>query len=115
MLRTSISRIQQDACTKSIVCYMEAIGKARKFLSAARECSLTKPIIVIKGGRTAAAAKAAQSHTGSLTGSDLVLDAAFKRAGVLRVDSGLGVLEKASLSNHRDDYSDDHNTDIYTI
>eukprot|EP00438_Fugacium_kawagutii_P015503 Skav201351 [mRNA] locus=scaffold2643:69267:73622:+ [translate_table: standard] len=79
--------LAKDPATKSIVLYMESIGNARNFLSAARECSLTKPIIVIKGGRTDAAAKAAASHTGSLTGSDAVLDAAFKRAGVLRVDS----------------------------
>jgi acetyltransferase len=66
--------------------YMETIGNARRFLSAAREVALTKPIIVIKAGRTAAAAKAAASHTGSLAGSDDVLDAAFRRVGVLRVD-----------------------------
>src|SRR5262249_34064787 len=57
------------------------------FLSAAREVALTKPIIVIKVGRTDAAAKAAASHTGSLTGSDEVLDAAFRRVGVLRVNA----------------------------
>ena len=73
--------------TKSIIIYMESIGDARAFLSAAREVALTKPIIVIKAGRTAAAAKAAASHTGSLTGSDEVLDAAFRRVGVLRVDT----------------------------
>ena len=76
-----------DPRTKSIVMYMETIGDARAFLSAAREVALTKPIIVIKPGRTEAAAKAAASHTGSLAGSDDVLDAAFRRAGVLRVDS----------------------------
>ena len=76
-----------DPRTHSIVIYMESIGDARSFLSAAREVSLTKPIIVIKAGRTAAAAKAAASHTGSLTGSDEVLDAAFRRCGVLRVNS----------------------------
>ncbi len=76
-----------DPRTHSIVLYMESIGDARSFLSAAREVSLTKPVIVIKAGRTAAAAKAAASHTGSLTGSDGVLDAAFRRSGVLRVDS----------------------------
>ncbi len=57
------------------------------FLSAAREVALTKPIIVIKPGRTEAAAKAAASHTGSLTGSDEVLEAAFRRSGVLRVNN----------------------------
>ncbi len=76
-----------DERTKSIVIYMETIGNAQSFLSAAREVSLTKPIIVIKAGRTAAAAKAAASHTGSLAGSDDVLDAAFRRCGVLRVDT----------------------------
>ncbi len=76
-----------DPRTHSIVIYMESIGDARSFLSAAREVSLTKPVIVIKAGRTAAAAKAAASHTGSLTGSDEVLEAAFRRSGVLRVNS----------------------------
>ncbi|MCB0064758.1 MAG: bifunctional acetate--CoA ligase family protein/GNAT family N-acetyltransferase [Caldilineaceae bacterium] len=72
--------------TNSIVIYMESIGDAGSFLSAAREVSLIKPIIVIKAGRTAAAAKAAASHTGALAGSDDVLDAAFRRCGVLRVE-----------------------------
>jgi len=76
-----------DPRTKSIVIYMETIGDARAFLSAAREVALTKPIIVIKPGRTEQAARAAASHTGSLAGSDDVLDAAFRRVGVLRVDS----------------------------
>ena len=74
-----------DPRTESIVIYMESIGNARSFLSAAREVALTKPIIVIKAGRTEAAAKAAASHTGSLAGSDDALDAAFRRCGVLRV------------------------------
>ncbi|RMG92426.1 MAG: GNAT family N-acetyltransferase [Chloroflexi bacterium] len=76
-----------DPHTKSIVIYMETVGDARSFLSAAREVALTKPIIVIKPGRTEQAAQAAASHTGSLTGSDEVLAAAFRRSGVLRVDS----------------------------
>src|ERR1035437_8710613 len=61
-----------DPRTHSIVIYMESIGDTGSFLSAAREVSLTKPVIVIKAGRTAAAAKAAASHTGALTGSDEV-------------------------------------------
>jgi acetyltransferase len=75
-----------DPNTKSILIYMETIGDARAFLSAAREVALTKPIIVIKPGRTEQAARAAASHTGSLAGSDEVLAAAFRRVGVLRVD-----------------------------
>jgi acetyltransferase len=76
-----------DPKTRSIVIYMESIGNARSFISAAREVALNKPIIVIKPGRSAAAAKAAASHTGSLTGSDEVLEAAFRRSGVLRVNN----------------------------
>src|SRR5512133_1630393 len=76
-----------DPHTKSIVIYVETIGNARAFVSAAREVVLTKPIIVIKPGRTEGAAKAAASHTGSLTGSDEVLEVAFRRSGVLRVNS----------------------------
>lgn len=82
-----IYQLGDDPHTRSILLYMESIGDARAFLSAAREVSLTKPIIVIKVGRTEAAAKAAASHTGSLTGSDEVCAAAFRRAGVLRVDT----------------------------
>lgn len=82
-----IDHYGQDPNTDAIVIYMESIGDARSFLSAARAVAMNKPILVIKAGRTAAAAKAAASHTGSLTGSDDVLDAAFQRAGVLRVNS----------------------------
>ncbi len=74
-----------DPQTKSILLYMESVGDARSFLSAAREVALSKPIIVIKAGRSEAASRAAASHTGALTGSDEVLDAAFRRSGVLRV------------------------------
>ncbi|MDR9402926.1 MAG: bifunctional acetate--CoA ligase family protein/GNAT family N-acetyltransferase [Halothece sp. Uz-M2-17] len=82
-----IDYLGDDPHTHSIVIYMESIGDARSFLSAAREVALTKPIIVIKSGRTSAAAKAAASHTGALAGSDDVLDTAFRRCGVLRVDT----------------------------
>ena len=76
-----------DPSTGSILLYMESVGDARSFLSAAREVALRKPIIVIKAGRTPAASKAASSHTGALTGSDEVFDAALRRCGVLRVSS----------------------------
>jgi acetyltransferase len=81
-----INYLGDDPRTESILIYMESIGDARSFLSAAREVALTKPIIVIKAGRTEAAARAAASHTGSLAGSDEVLNAAFQRSGVLRVN-----------------------------
>jgi acetyltransferase len=76
-----------DPHTKSILVYMESVGDARSFLSAAREIALGKPIIVIKAGRSEAASRAAASHTGALTGSDDVLEAAFRRCGVLRVQN----------------------------
>jgi len=82
-----IDYLGNDPRTQSIVMYMESVGDARSFLSAAREVSLNKPVIVIKAGRTDAAAQAAASHTGALTGSDEVLDAAFRRCGVLRVQT----------------------------
>ena len=80
-----ISHFGDDPNTHSILIYMESIGDARSFLSAVREVALSKPIIVIKAGRSEAASRAAASHTGALTGSDEVLDAAFRRSGVLRV------------------------------
>jgi acetyltransferase len=76
-----------DPHTKSILLYMESVGDARSFLSAAREIALSKPIIVIKAGRSDAASRAAASHTGALTGSDDVLEAAFRRCGILRVQN----------------------------
>ena len=82
-----IEHLGDDPHTRSILLYMESVGDARSFLSAAREVALTKPIIAIKVGHTEAAAKAAASHTGALTGSDDVLDAAFRRVGVLRVET----------------------------
>lgn len=82
-----LDHFADDPHTRSIVCYMESVGDARAFLSAARAVTWSKPVVVIKVGRTAQAARAAASHTGAMTGSDDVLDAAFQRAGVLRVDT----------------------------
>jgi acetyltransferase len=82
-----ISFYGEDPQTKSILLYIESIADARSFLSAAREVALAKPIIVIKAGRTEAASKAASSHTGAMTGSDDVFDAALRRCGMLRVQS----------------------------
>jgi acetyltransferase len=92
-----IDYLGDDPQTQSIVIYMESIGDARSFLSAAREVALTKPIIVLKTGRTLAAAQAAASHTGALVGSDAVLDAAFRRCGVLRVDSIADLFDMAEV------------------
>ena len=74
-----------DPETKAILLYVESITDARKFMTAGRIAARTKPVVVIKAGRSAAGAKAAFSHTGALAGSDAVYDAAFRRAGMLRV------------------------------
>lgn len=75
-----------DPETKSILMYVEGIRDAREFMSAARHFARAKPIIVAKAGKYGESAKAAASHTGSLTGEDMVYDAAFKRAGIVRVE-----------------------------
>jgi acetyltransferase len=80
-----IDFLGDDPQTSSILIYMESVGDARAFFSAAREVALQKPIVVIKAGRREAAAKAAATHTGALTGGDEALEALFRRAGVLRV------------------------------
>ena len=74
-----------DPYTQSIVIHMETLGNARSFLSAAREVARSKPIILLKGGQTAAAVKASLSHTGEVLGRDEVFEAALHRCGVLRV------------------------------
>lgn len=86
-----------DPNTHSIVLYMESMGDARSFLSAARSVALDKPIIILKVGRTDAAAKAAASHTGALTGSDDVLNAAFRRCGALRVHTISDLFDMAEI------------------
>jgi acetyltransferase len=74
-----------DGSTRAILLYVEAIKDARKFMSAARAAARIKPVVVVKSGRMAQGAKAAATHTGALAGSDAVYDAAFRRAGILRV------------------------------
>lgn len=74
-----------DTDVRAILLYVEGVTHARKFMSAARSAARAKPVIVVKSGRFAASAQAAKSHTGALAGSDAVYDAAFRRAGMLRV------------------------------
>ena len=74
-----------DRGTRAILLYIESIKDARKFMSAARAAARAKPVMVVKSGRHAQGAKAALTHTGALAGSDAVYDAAFRRAGLLRV------------------------------
>jgi acetyltransferase len=75
-----------DDATKAILIYAEAITHARKFMSAARRAARVKPVIIVKGGRAEEGARAATSHTGALAGTDVVYEAAFRRAGMLRVN-----------------------------
>jgi acetyltransferase len=75
-----------DRSTRAILLYVESIVDARKFMSAARAAARAKPVVVIKSGRHAQGARAAATHTGALAGSDEVYDAAFRRAGLLRVN-----------------------------
>ncbi len=74
-----------DPSVRSIILYMENLTRPKKFMSAARAVSRIKPIVVLKAGRSRAGARAAASHTGAMTGEDAVYDAAFQRAGVVRV------------------------------
>ena len=76
-----------DRHTQAILLYVEGITYARKFMSAARAAARSKPVVVIKAGRSSEAARAAQSHSGALAGSDRIYDAAFARAGMLRVET----------------------------
>jgi len=85
----------QDPEISSILIYMESLSAARRFMSAARAVARGKPIIVLKVGRSPAGAKAAQSHTGSLAGDDAIFDAAFERAGVVRVNTVLDLFHTA--------------------
>src|SRR5262249_49547213 len=74
-----------DGATRAILLYIESVNNARKFMSAARAAARIKPVVVVKSGRHAQGAKAAATHTGALAGADAVYDAAFHRAGLLRV------------------------------
>jgi acetyltransferase len=79
-----IDFLGDDEATRSILIYMEGVGNARKFMSAARAFARRKPIIILKPGRFAESAKAAHSHTGAMAGDDAVYEAVFRRAGVVR-------------------------------
>jgi acetyltransferase len=87
--------LAQDDATRSILLYVESIKHARKFMTAARIAARAKPVIVVKAGRSQVGAKAALSHTGALAGADAVYDAAFRRAGMLRVYELREVFEAA--------------------
>ena len=79
--------LASDGKTSAVLLYIESIESARKFMSAARAAARNKPVLVVKAGRSPHGQAAAASHTGALAGSDLVYDAAIRRAGMLRVDT----------------------------
>ena len=81
-----LNMLAEDDATTSILMYLESIPDARKFMSAARAAARIKPVIAVKPGRHAEAARAAATHTGALAGADRVVDAALRRAGIIRVD-----------------------------
>ncbi|MEO7150473.1 MAG: bifunctional acetate--CoA ligase family protein/GNAT family N-acetyltransferase, partial [Burkholderiaceae bacterium] len=82
-----LDHFASDAHTRAILLYIESIESPRKFMSAARSAARNKPVIVVKAGRAGQGLQAAASHTGALAGSDVVIDAAIRRAGMLRVDT----------------------------
>ena len=92
--------LASDSATRAILVYMESVKAARKFMSAARAASRNKPVIVVKAGRGADGARAAASHTGALAGADVVFDAAFRRAGMLRVDTLEDLFDAAETLAH---------------
>jgi acetyltransferase len=89
-----------DAETHAILLYVEAVTHARKFMSAARAAARLKPVLVVKAGRAAGGAKVAASHTGALAGADAIYDAAFARAGVLRVEDIDDLFASAEILAH---------------
>ncbi len=88
-----------DAGTRAIVMYLETVTNPRKFMSAARAAARIKPVIAIKAGRHELAAKAAATHTGALSGSDSVIDAALSRAGILRVEGLAELFDAAEITS----------------
>jgi len=91
----------EDSHTRSILIYMETIGNARRFMSAARSFARNKPIIILKPGRYSESAKAALSHTGAMAGDDEVYEAAFRRVGVLRVHEVADLFHAAEVLDSR--------------
>lgn len=92
--------LASDSGTRAILMYVESVQHARKFMSAARAAARNKPVILVKAGRAPEGAKAAATHTGALAGSDLVFDAAVRRAGMLRVDTLEALFDAAETVAH---------------
>lgn len=98
-LADMLDYLARDVHSKRILLYVESIKHARSFFSAARSAARAKPVVVIKAGRHPESAKAAASHTGAMAGSDAVYDAAFERAGLVRVDGLMELFNAAEALN----------------
>jgi len=95
----------REPTTRALLLYIESITDARKFMSAARVAARNKPVIVVKAGRTSASARAAHSHSGALAGSDAVYEAAFRRAGLLRVDTTRELFDATEILSRSKPYA----------
>lgn len=94
-LEDYVEYLGEDDSVKVIMLYIEGLSDGRRFIEKVKNVTIKKPVIALKPGRTEAAAKAISSHSGALSGADSVYDAAFKKAGVLRADSGVEMLDIA--------------------
>ncbi|MDN5292991.1 MAG: hypothetical protein PWQ31_296 [Eubacteriales bacterium] len=92
-----IEAVANDPHTKVILCYLEDIKEGQRFLTVAEKVTREKPVVVLKAGVSEAGAKAASSHTGALAGSNIAYDAAFRQAGVIRVQSMRELFELAMV------------------
>ena len=99
-----LDQFGRDPQVRAILLYIESITAARKFMSAARTAARNKPVIVVKSGRTGESARAAHSHSGALAGSDAVYEAAFRRAGILRVNTTRQLFDAAEVLSRLQPY-----------
>ena len=96
-LHEYIDYLKDDPDTKVIATYLEGIRGGNELVRVAREAAKTKPILALKVGKSSAGARAAASHTGSLAGDDIILDAAFKQAGIVRVSNADELVDMADV------------------
>ena len=92
---------EQDPATEVALLYLESFGNPRKFSRIARRFSRTKPLVVVKSGRSEAGQRAASSHTAALASSDLLADTLFRQAGIIRVTTLEELFDVARLLVHQ--------------
>lgn len=97
-----LGQLRDDPYTKVVMLYLETIGDGQRFLRQVSELTKTKPVVIVKSGRSSAGAAAASSHTGSIAGSDTAVDALIEKAGAIRVETlEMAYLTAMSLSKSR--------------